>query len=310
MVEYLYNLFPNAIDQTSTLECPIHFAISSISYRRDPMTVVEIVQFLLDCDPNQNLKQFQGKSLLHFACGREYNDANIEAGIQMIMIIFDANPEAIYGKGIATNINRYHQQVRAVINSELFYAHEAKNYRQMATPDANGRLPLHIVLVYNVTLGSIKLFVKGNPAALHSADNSGSLPLHIACMYRNSAKVVEYLVELDPSTLDAVNSDGNTALHLACRGAKLDIIELFLEKYGAVSVSTRNKDGKLPIDLLWESNAAEVDRECIEYTESVYRLLRANPEMIMGIDVQMMQSSASASSIFPCQNEKKRKLDD
>ena len=85
----------------------------------------------------------------------------------------------------------------------------------------------------------------------------------------------------DPSTLDAVDGEGNTALHLACRGAKHDTIALLLEKYDAVSVSKRNAHGELPIDLLWESISAVGDRESIEYTESVYRLLKAYPETVM-----------------------------
>ena len=95
--------------------------------------------------------------------------------------------------------------------------------------------------------------------------------------------------------------------HLLCHGAKYETIALLLDGFDAVSVSTRNKDEKLPIDLLWESTEVEAeDRESIEYTESVYRLLRANPEMIMGIDVRMMQSSSTSS--LPCQSGKKRKL--
>ena len=61
--------------------------------------------------------------------------------------------------------------------------------------------------------------------------------------------------------------------------AKHDSISMLLEKYAAASVSKRNADGKLPIDLLWESNEVS-DRESVEYTESIFRLIRANPEMI------------------------------
>ena len=53
---------------------------------------------------------------------------------------------------------------------------------------------------------------------------------------------------------------------------------MLIEKYDAASVSTRNVDGKLPIDLLWESNAVE-ERESVEYTGSIYQLLRAYPEV-------------------------------
>ena len=303
-IDYLYSIYKDSINQTSTFGYPIHFAIRSIDIRGDPMTAAEIVQVLLDYDPDQKLKQFQGKSLLHFACGREYGFKTIEAGIQMIKVIFDAHPEAIYDNGIA--LDRYNHQVQEFLNNQVLYARQALDHRLMTTLDNNGQLPLHRAIQHNIRPGSIKLLVKGNPAALQSADNSGALPLHVACMHHNSVTVIQYLVGLDPSTLDAVDRDGNTALHLACHRARYEAIALLLDEFDAVSVSKRNAEEKLPIDLLWESDSVE-DRGSIEYIESVYRLLRANPEMMMVNDAQMMQTSASTLA-SPCQAGKKRKL--
>ena len=196
----------------------------------------------------------------------------------MIKTLYDAHPEAIEDDRIAANIRSLHNQVQAFINGELVYAHEAEDVRLMTTPDANGQLPLHRALQNNVKLGSIKLLVKGNPAAVLSHNNKGALPLHVAFQYHDSTEVVEYLVGLDPSSLDAVDRDGNTALHYACRGAKHNSIALMLEKYGAVSISKRNAQKKLPLNLLWECAAVD-DRESIEYTESVFQLLKAYPEI-------------------------------
>lgn len=111
-------------------------------------------------------------------------------------------------------------------------------------------------------------------------------------------------MELDPATLDALDQEGNTPLHYACRGAKYDIIALLLEKYDAVSVSKRNAQSKLPIELLWESNEVN-DREGAEYTEGVFRLLQAYPETIMSYQHQAKTGACSS----PSQNERKRKLD-
>ena len=168
----------------------------------------------------------------------------------------------------------------------------------------NGQLPLHTAVQNNVRLGSIKLLVKGNPPAVQSPDNSGALPLHVACQRHDSASVIQYLVGLDTTTLDAVDRDGNTALHFACHCARHDIIALLLGKYDGVSVSKRNAHGKLPIDLLWESNVV-LDRDSVEYTESVFRLLKAYPEMVMTTDMQLQSDSVARLS----QKRKKRKYD-
>ena len=277
-VEYLYRQYPGAIDHATTDGFyPIHYAIEDVLC----ITAVETVRFLLNCDPNQMLIQIHGKSLLHASCEVEYDDSNEEAGIKMIKTLYDAYPEAIEDCRIKAGIQRFRQQVQKFIRRELVYARLAEDIRLMTTSDVNGRLPLHRALQNNVRLGSIKLLVKGNPyaIAMRNSDNIFAMPLHIACEHHDSAVVVQYLLDLlDAETLQSFDIDNNTALHYACRGAKYDTIALLLEKYAAL-VSKRNVDGKLPIDLLWESNEVQ-DRESVEYTGSVFQLLRAQPEML------------------------------
>ena len=303
-VEYLYSVYREAIHHVVTPGgfYPIHPAIQGVKHRENPAAAVEIVQFLLDCDPDQKLKQFQGASLLRFACTQQYNDSNIEAAIQIIKILFDAHPEAIEDNRIATDIQRYHQRVQAFINGELVYSRQANDHRLMMTPDDNGRLPLHRALRNNVRLGSIKLLVKGNPSALQTVERNLAMPLHVACQHHNSASVVQYLLSLSATILDAVDRQWNTVLHYACRGAKHDTIALLLEKYDAASVSKRNAHGKLPIDMLWESNAVN-DRESVEYMGSIFQLVRANPEMVVISNSINQPVDADAPS-----NGKKRKF--
>eukprot|EP00985_Skeletonema_marinoi_P013556 scaffold6746_cov73-Skeletonema_marinoi.AAC.4 len=304
-VEYLYKLYPDAINHTSRGFYPIHYAITGVKQRVHPIAALEVVKYLLDCDPNAKLQKVRGKSLLHYACRKRYNDSNIDAALEIIEAIYDTHPEAIEENRIAPEIQCYHQQVQTFINSQLVYSRQAKEHHQMTTPDDNGQFPLHRALQNNVRLGSIKLLVKGNPRSLQTPDNSGTLPLHVACQHHNSANVIQYLVGLDATTLDAVDREGNTALHYACHYARHEIIALLLDKFDAVSVSKRNAQKKLPIDLLWESNDV-LDRESVEYTESVFRLLKAYPEAVMNIDMQLQQQSTSAAC--PSQNGKKRKF--
>mmetsp|Transcript_21138 Transcript_21138/g.32636 ORF Transcript_21138/g.32636 Transcript_21138/m.32636 type:complete len:364 (+) Transcript_21138:497-1588(+) len=307
-VEYLYKLYPDAINHTTTRGAyPIHAAIIGIKQSLSPMDNVDIVKFLLDCDPNVKLQKVRGKSLLHYACHLSYNDSNIEAALEVIHAIYDAHPEAIEENRIASDIQRYHQRVQTFINSQLDYSRQARDHRLMMTPDGNGRLPLHTAVQNNARLGSIKLLVKGNPSAIRNADINFAFPLHVASQHHNSSNVVQYLVGLDTSTLDSVDKEGDTALHYACRGAKYDNIALLLEKYDVVSVSKRNAHKKLPIDLLWGSSEV-LDRNSVEYTESVFRLLTAYPEaiMVMNIDIQQQQQSTSASC--PSKNGRKRKF--
>ena len=97
------------------------------------------------------------------------------------------------------------------------------------------------------------------------------------------------IASLADETIDTTDRQGNTALHYDCLGAKYETIALLLDKYDAVSVSRRNARKKLPIELLWESNAVK-DRGSVEYTDSVFRLLKAFPETLTSTD--MTQSFA------------------
>ena len=311
-VEYLYRLFPEAIARLAKGFYPCHVAIQYIleRYHNDkegPATAAEILKFLLDCDPNVKLQKYEGKSLLHYACGhetisvlfyaceQEFDDSNIEAALQIVKTIYGAHPEAIEDNVITSNIRRYDQRIQAFINNELVYVRQAKNIHIMTTHNDTLQLPLHTALQTNVTLGSIKLLVKGNRAALLSPDNSGALPLHIACEHHGSSNVVKYLIGLVTASLAVLDRERNAALHYACRGAKYRTIVLLLEEYNGMSVSKQNTQRKLPIELLWESDAVE-DRESTEYVESVFQLLKAYPETLMNVCTEDDQPASAACS--------------
>ena len=302
VVGYFLQIYPEAIyHATSTGHHPIHYAIC----HRNGLAALDVMQFLLDCNPNVKLQEFQGESLLHYACREvEHNISNIEASVQIIKVIFDAHPEAIECDRFASDIRNFHQQVQVFINGELVYARQARDHRRMTTPDDKGQLPLHEALQNNATLGSIKLLVKGNADAIQCQDDSGTLPLHVACQHYDSTDVIDYLVGLDTASLYAVDRQGDTALHCACRGAKYDAIGLLIEKYDAVSVSKRNAQNNLPIELLWESNAVE-DREGVGYTESIFRLLKSYPEMFMTNYAKLKQRAVLGQG--PSRSGKKRK---
>ena len=277
-VEYLYNLYPDAINHaTRKGHYPIHDAVRGGLFKCNETSSVAIVKFLLQL-PGVKEQKFEGKSLLHFACRREYYSVStVAVGIQKIKALYDEDPKAIEDDSIASNVHRWHEQVQAFVNGEMVYARQARDHRVVTTPDENGQLPLHRALQSNARLGSIKLLMEGNHSAARSADNNGSLPLHLACQYHESTRVIDYLIDFCPNTLQHVDIDHNTSLHYACRGAKYDTIAMLLEQYNAGLVSMRNVHNQLPIDMLFESNSV-ADRESVKYTDCLFRLLRAYPE--------------------------------
>jgi ankyrin repeat protein len=310
--EYLYKLYPDAINMADEVgRYPINYAIVGIGKRNDPSTAIEMVRFLLDCDPDVALQEVLGRFPLVWICIVASSTSNttptLNAFLEVTQLLYDAHPEAIESNEVSSNLRRFPQpqEIQTFINTQLAYARQSRDHRLMTTPDESGQLPLHRALRDNVTLGSIKLLVRGNPSAVETTDNSGALPLLIACQHHDSANVVQYLIGLVKITFNAVDREGNSLLHYACRGAKHNTIGLLLEKYDAVSVSKRNAQNKLPIDLLWESDRVR-DREGMEYTESVYRLIRAFPETLM--DWSVIKTKRATTEECPSRKAKKRKL--
>jgi ankyrin repeat protein len=316
VAEYLLKLYPESINVAdSDGAYPIHKAIIRVN-SETPTIASEMVQMLLNCDPNVASQKPRGRgefTPLYLVCSIStlfrgddgVATSRVNAAFKIAQLLYDAYPEAIENNNLSSIINMFPEEIQAFINTQLTYACQARNTRQMNTPDVNGQLPLHRVLRDNVTLGSIKLLLKRNPSVILTPDNSGALPLHVAIQHHDSPKVVDYLIGLDPNTLTAVDREGNTALHLACRGAKYDTIALLLEKYDAVSVSQGNVLNKLPIHLLLESDATASREDDIKYMESVFQLLRAYPETVMVSGDQKQQSIPQRGR--PSRNGKKRK---
>ncbi len=318
--KYLYKLYPesiNVVDNDGYY--PIHYAIIGLKDREIDLDIaVNMIQFLLDCNPNVTLQKRQGKFPLYMLCEEattfcqyciqlvEYHKITpkLNVYLKILQILYDAYPDAIKSDAIRINLDGFPEEVRRFINSQLIYARQAMDQLFMTTPDENAQLPLHRALRYNVDLGSIKLLVKGNPSAIRCYDKRGTTPLHVACQHHKSTSVVQHLIGRGEDTLHTMDKEGNTALHYACRGANHAIMALLIDKYGSKSVTKRNAHGQLPIDLLLEREAVS-DRESIEYIESIYRLLRANPMNLMHYDFGKAGSRDCVS-----RTEKKRKIDE
>ena len=111
------------------------------------------------------------------------------------------------------------------LREQLEYAQKAQDMTVMTTLDENGWLPLHHALKDKVPLGTIKLFLKGNPSAIRVPDNQFAFPLHIACEF-SSAKVVRYLAgESNKYILGHLDENKDSILHYACRGRNLDVVK-------------------------------------------------------------------------------------
>jgi len=274
-IQYMFEVdseLINAADNDGYL--PIHYAAT---LNRRTISI----KMLLNYDPNAASKKTNDGSQqlpLHLACG-VYNP-----NLSSIQVLYDAYPDAIFARdrGGRTPLNNVrsngNQPAIDFLETQFVYARRAQDMTAMTTLDDNGWLPLHRALKDDASLGSIKLLVEGNPAAVQVSDQNGAYPLHIACEF-SLAKVVKYMVELAGDTLIKVDANKDSPLHYACRGGNLSIVKYLLEA-NAPSVSDRNNNNKLVIHLLFECGEETLDRESMEYVETVWQMLLANPEVV------------------------------
>eukprot|EP00984_Skeletonema_dohrnii_P029488 scaffold20159_cov72-Skeletonema_dohrnii-CCMP3373.AAC.1 len=98
-VEYLYKLYPDAINHAATNGLyPIHDAIKGLLKRYEQDSGIEIVKFLLKCNSNVALqKNSKGRPLLLWACRINYDNSNLDAdaAVELIKVICDASPESV-----------------------------------------------------------------------------------------------------------------------------------------------------------------------------------------------------------------------
>ena len=191
--------------------------------------------------------------------------------------LYDAYPEAI----LVGNFGKDRRAVRDFKQKQHEYAIKAKDKTAMTTADEDGWLPLHHSLKDKAPLGSIKLLLRGNPAAVHTTVQKGVHPLHIACEF-SSAKVVDFLLgEVQMS--NQCDTNGDSPLHYACRSANVDVIKYLIAEQSVPSVSEVNAANKLPIHLLLQCENETVDRESPEYIDACWHLFKANPESVQSL---------------------------
>ena len=269
-IQYMLELNPEIINaEKSGRYLPIHYAAENGRTKS--------IELLLKFDPDAASKEVNDVNRrlpLHIAC--DFHDTSLSS----IQVLYDAYPEAILiNRGGRTPLGLARRQPTIeFLQTQLVYAHQAQDITVMTTADDDGWLPLHCALKDNASLGSIKLLMRANPAAVRVADRKGVYPLHIACEF-SSVKVVKYLVELAGDTLNSADANNNSPLHYACRGGSLNVVNHLLEA-NIPSVSERNNNNKLAINLLLECRGETLNRDCLEYVETVWQLLLANPEVV------------------------------
>jgi len=280
-VKYLLQVYPESIlaETAGSGYLPIHLATQRPGS-------AETIQVLLTQDPDGASRATTDLYLPLYFASRDQGTENLKA----VQLLFDSYPEAIFERRFIANPRQWVVPSWVVANPLVFdflkkqmkYAYIGRDISAMTTVDGNGWFPLHRALHGDASLGAIKLLVKGNIDALQVADHNLSYPLHIACEF-STPDVVEFLLESNESCLNHCDNMHSSSLHYACRGGNYGAVLCLLER-GVSSVSERNSENKLPIQLLYGSGNDKVDNRSPEYVETLWRLLLAYPETVLNFN--------------------------
>ena len=239
----------------------------------------KIIKYFLERDPSSAywIRDNEDRLLLHLAC---IGDVSIE----IITLIFNEYPQAVIKadqQGKIPSEYLLEGRRRSFLGTQQVYA--ASDEQRKETIGDDDMLPVHDALHHADCLGTIKLLLTRR--ALNIPDRDGLLPFHIACNV-GSLDVVKYILAegrniFRPSEsfnfMVACGEQKEYPLHVACRKGKFSVVKLLVDEQSA-SVSKTRYDGKLPIHLLCEAEDGVVDRESVEYVESIFLLLKAQPE--------------------------------
>ena len=114
--EYLYKIYPESINVADgrsggyPIHCPMYGITRPIGKSGNPETAVEILRFLLDCDPNvASHRNARGELPLYYACQEVSSQSQLSRVIsdtlRFIKLVFDVYPQAIEDP-LMTNLHR------------------------------------------------------------------------------------------------------------------------------------------------------------------------------------------------------------
>ena len=298
LIKFLIAQYPESVNIPDAHDCyPVHNYIILNGDRLD------VLQLLLKCDEKAlSTPNDEGNLPLHSAVEKS-------EFVEIIKEVYDAYPQALNSENenrlIPLDVAQFYRDYQShpddtILNFLVNQMELENKARQITTPDENGRLPLHTLLLKRnnfpgTSIGTIKLMVAANPTSVSIADNEGRTPLHIASR-TSDPRIVKFLVEKSKASLNISDSKGNFALHHACVEGSCDVVNFILSQ-STQGVSMHNSDGKLPIELLlyevgifiFDKNGnqwhrymerGQKYRGTQEYVEAVYHLLRAYPDAL------------------------------
>ena len=221
---------------------PIHRAVSQGHN-------IDTVDYLItDCACNLKIKGYQGRTLLHFACGT--------GNAKMITTLIEK-----YGiSPMATDaVNQTPLHIAASHGQEEVVCLLITRHNLTVDCRSNGKLsPLHLAC-YCGYVSIVKTLLLTYKADLNALDEFGGTPFLKAALGGNLDLVELMITCFNQDPLSAFNDNGDTPLHIACLGGHKELSRLLITKYNC-SAYIENKNKETPLDIARSSDHSSIVR--------------------------------------------------
>eukprot|EP00578_Thalassiosira_sp_NH16_P032484 CAMPEP_0181075952 /NCGR_PEP_ID=MMETSP1071-20121207/158_1 /TAXON_ID=35127 /ORGANISM="Thalassiosira sp., Strain NH16" /LENGTH=175 /DNA_ID=CAMNT_0023157097 /DNA_START=152 /DNA_END=679 /DNA_ORIENTATION=- len=152
------------------------------------------------------------------------------------------------------------------------YPH-AIDHKVRGKGDLHSRNPLQFSRASGHLLANIFLELQLHQISTFANGNTGT-PIHDAISGNTTLGVIKLLLDRCPGGISARDANQNSPLHIACHLGRCDVVTHLMGLRRMALVLEQNGDRKLPLELLL---GADCERDVLQYTETIWCLLVANP---------------------------------
>ena len=205
---------------------------------------------ITDCACNPNIKGYQGRTLLHFACGT--------GNIKLVVTLIEE-----YGiSPMATDaVNQTPLHIAASHGQEEVVNLLITNYKLIVDCRSNSKLsPLHLAC-YCGHMPVIKTLLLEYKADLNARDDTGGTPFQKVAMGGSSVSVELMITYFNLNPLSATDYNGDTALYVTCWCGHEDLSRLLIIKYN------------YPVDIKNNIKETPLHKACLYGHSSIVRML-------------------------------------
>ena len=195
---------------------------------------IDVVNYLItdhDCACDPKIKGYQGRTLLHYACGV----GNVDL-VNILIEKYGISPMA------ADAVNQTPLHIAASHGQEEIVYLLITKYNCPVDCRSNDKFsPLHLAS-YCGHVSVANLLVLKYKADVNALDEAGSTPFLKATMGGNLKLVEIMITDFDIDPLSVSDDSGHTPLHIACWGGHEELARLLITKYNCpVDVINKNK---------------------------------------------------------------------